>query len=62
MYEFERGKSIKGVILNKIIPPNHKLGGPVGLGDSVEESLKIVLHNMPGAQNSKEIIEGVYWY
>ena len=62
MYEFERGKSIKGVIVNKIVPPDIKLGGPVGLGETVDESLKIVLHNIPGAQNSKEIIDGVYWY
>ena len=62
MYEFERGKSIKGVILNKVIPPDVKLGGPVGLTNDMATSEKIVLHNIPGAKNSVEIIDGVYWF
>ena len=46
MYDFERGKSIKGVILNKELQ-GLNLGGPVGLNQYFETSEKVILHNIP---------------
>ena len=52
MYDFERGKSIKGVVLNKQFN-NINVGGPVGLTEYVETSEKVILHNIPNNKNSK---------
>lgn len=46
MYEFERGESIKGVIINKEMN-GIRLGGPVGLRRPIESTDKIILHNIP---------------
>jgi hypothetical protein len=46
MYEFERGQSIKGVIINKQMNGIY-LGGPVGLRRPIENTDKIILHNIP---------------
>lgn len=62
MYEFKRGESVKGVIINK----EHmglKIGGPVGLnGYDVINSEVIILHNIPDLPGSRKVIEGVYWH
>ena len=46
MYEFVRGESIKGVIINKDTN-GIRLGGPVGLRRPIENTDKIILHNIP---------------
>lgn len=46
MYEFVRGESIKGVIINKDMN-GVRLGGPVGLRRPIENTDKIILHNIP---------------
>ena len=62
MYEFIRGESIKGVIINKTVG-GKKLGGPCGLRRPMENTDKIYLHNIPHEINgSKKVIEGVYWH
>lgn len=48
MYDFVRGVSIKGVIINKDLKGSkNKVGGPVGLRRPVERSEKVYLHNIP---------------
>jgi hypothetical protein len=46
MFEFVRGESIKGVILNKQMENGLRLGGPVGLSSNINKSEKIILHNI----------------
>ena len=47
MYEFVRGDSIKGVIINKKIQNEMRVGGPVGLRRPIENTEIIILHNIP---------------
>jgi hypothetical protein len=61
MYEFERGASIKGVIINKTTD-GIIIGGPVGLRRPIETTDKIIFHNIPEVQGSKRVIEGVFWH
>lgn len=63
MYDFKRGESIKGVIINKKEASGFRIGGPVGLRQPIEKAQKIILHNIPEAiPRSTKIIEGVYWH
>ena len=61
MFDFTRGESIKGVIINKKIQTGQRIGGPVGLGMTIEQSEKIILHNIKGIKGAKKVIKGVYW-
>jgi putative AlgH/UPF0301 family transcriptional regulator len=61
MYDFIRGDSIKGVIINKKIR-DKRVGGPVGLSHNLEQCEIIILHNIPDVPNSKRVINGVYWH
>ena len=62
MYEFKRNESILGVIINKKIRGDVRVGGPCGLQRPIENTTKIFLHNIPNVPNSKKVIEGVYWH
>ena len=55
MFEFIRGESIKGVIVNKMID-GVRIGGPCFNNEPV------ILHNIPNVEGSSEVIEGVYWH
>ena len=62
MYDFVRGESIKGVIINQKTPDGHyRIGGPVGLESIVEKCQKVYLHNIKNVPGSKKVIDGVYW-
>ena len=61
MYEFNRGDSILGVIINKMVQGTARIGGPVGLNRNLEQTEKVILHNIPNVPNSSRVIEGVYW-
>ena len=62
MYEFKRGDSIKGVIINKKVQAM-RIGGPVGLRKPIELTDKIILHNIPEAiPRSTRVIPGVSWH
>ena len=61
MYEFVRGESIKGVIINKGMN-GIRLGGPCGLRRPITSTDKIYFHNIPDVPGSKRVIEGVYWH
>ena len=56
LYEFQRGKSTKGVIINKL-ERGKRIGGPVETNTK-----KIILHNIPDIKGSKKVIDGVFWY
>ena len=62
MYEFKRGESIMGVIINKKVNGSVRIGGPCGLRRPIESTDKILIHNIPNVQGSKRVIEGVYWH
>jgi hypothetical protein len=38
MFDFVRGQSIKGVIINQRTPEGYRIGGPVGLEYFVEKA------------------------
>lgn len=61
MYEFIRGESIKGVIINKKVN-GINIGGPVGLRRPIEDTEKIIIHNIPNVEGSKRVIDGVFWH
>lgn len=61
MYEFIRGESIKGVIINKKMN-GIRIGGPVGLRRPMELTEKVIIHNIPNVEGSKKVIEGVFWH
>ena len=54
IYEFDRKKGVKGVIINKS-KSGRRIGGPVEAN-----SKKVILHNIPKVTGSQKIIEGVY--
>lgn len=62
MYEFIRGESIRGVIINKTIQGRVRMGGPCGLTRDLSRTDKIILHNVPNVPNSHRVIEGVFWH
>lgn len=47
MYEFIRGESIKGVIINKTIRGTARVGGPCGLTRDPSTTEKVIFHNIP---------------
>ena len=56
MYDFVRGESIKGVIINSMTPDGHRIGGPVGLAQTVETCDKVILHNIKNVPGSKMVV------
>ena len=61
MYDFQRGDSIKGVIINKTTS-GIRVGGPVGLSRRTDQTEKVFLHNIPNLPKSKKVIKDVYWH
>lgn len=56
LYEYDRKRSIKGVIINKL-DKGKRIGGPVE-----QYQKKVVLHNIPNVKGSVKVIDGVYWH